>query len=77
MNRIIEGIYNKNVFLLEGNLLNEKEKAYYQSVTSDMEDTAATWALHKMSEFLFRYYGKKVIREKVCGGSVCQRDSAE
>lgn len=61
LNRIIEDIYNKNVFLLEGSLLTDKEKDYYQSVTSDMEDTTATWALHKMSDFLFRYYGKKVI----------------
>ena len=61
LNRIIENIFNKNIFLLEGELLTENEKAYFRSVTSDMEDTTATWALHKISDFLSRYYGKKVI----------------
>ena len=61
MNRIIEDIYNKNVFLLEGEVLTDNEKEYFRSVNCNMEDTTATWALHKMSDFLSRYYGKKVI----------------
>ncbi len=61
MNRIIEDIYNKNVFLLTGEILTDNEKDYFRSVTCNMEDTTATWALHKMSDFLSRYYGKKVI----------------
>ena len=61
INRIIEDLYNKNIYLLDGELLTEKEKAYFQSITGDMEETTATWAIHKMSDFLSRYYGKKVI----------------
>ncbi len=61
INRIIEDIYNKNLFLLESGLLSENEKAYFRSVTYDMEDDVAIWALHKMSDFLFRFYQKKVI----------------
>lgn len=61
INRILEDIYNKNIFLLEGGLLTEKEKAYYRSITYDMEEETAVWTLHKMSDFLSRYYGKKVI----------------
>lgn len=61
VNRIIEDIYNKNIFLLDGDLLTENEKIYYQSITSDMEEGTATWALHKMTDFLSRYYRKKVI----------------
>ena len=56
-----EDIYNKNVFLMDGKLLTENEKKYFHSVTSDMDESAAIWALHKMSDFLYRYYGKKVI----------------
>ena len=41
--------------------MTENEKMYFQNVTSGMEDTTATWALHKMSDFLSRYYGSKVI----------------
>lgn len=61
MNRILEDIYNKNIFLLEGTLLTENEKAYYRSVTYDMEEGTAVWALHRMSDFLTRYYGQKTI----------------
>lgn len=53
--------YDKNIFLLDKNLLTENEKAYFRSVTNNMEDTTAIWALHKLSDFLSRYYGKKVI----------------
>lgn len=61
INRILEDIYNKNIFLLESGLLTENEKDYFRSVNCDMEDGTATWALHKMSDFLSRYYEKKVI----------------
>lgn len=59
--RTIEEQYNINDFLLKGNLLNEKEKAYYQEVCADMEDSVASAALRSLSDFLGRYYGKKVI----------------
>lgn len=61
INRILEDIYNKNIFLTEGTLLTENEKAYYRSVTYDMEEGTAVWALHRMSDFLSRYYGQKTI----------------
>ncbi len=61
INRILEDLYNKNTFLLNGELLTENEKTYFRSVTSDMKEEAASWAVHKMSDFLSRYYGKKVI----------------
>ena len=59
--RIIEEQYNINDFLLKGNLLNEKEKAYYKEVCADMEDSVASVALRSLSGFLGRYYGKKVV----------------
>ena len=59
INRIIEDIYNKNIFLLDSGLLTENEKSYFRSITCDMEDSAAIWALHKMSDFLSRYHKKK------------------
>ncbi len=61
INRILEDIYNKNIFLLDSGLLSENEKTYFLSVNCDMEDETAAWALHRMSDFLFRYYGKRVI----------------
>lgn len=53
--RIIDDIYNKNTFLLGSGILTENEKAYFQSVTCDMDNGTAVWALHKLSDFLSRY----------------------
>lgn len=59
--RIIEEQYNKHDYLLNGNLLNEKEKAFYQKISANMQDNIATASLRYLSDFLGRYYGKKVI----------------
>lgn len=59
--RTIEEQYNKNDYLLEGNLLNDKEKEFYQDVSVKMSDSTAAVALRSFSDFLGRYYGKKVI----------------
>ncbi len=59
--QILSDLYNKHVFLLDGDLLTEDEKKYFKSVTMDMDETIATLAIHKMSDFLSRYYKKKVI----------------
>ncbi len=61
INRILEDIYNKNAFLADSGLLTEKERAYFRSVTYDMEDGTAVWALHKMADFLSRHYGKRSV----------------
>ncbi len=59
--RTIEEQYNRHDFLLDGNLLNEKEKAFYRNVSADMSDSAAAVSLRSLSDFLGRYYGKRVI----------------
>lgn len=58
---LIEEQYNKYDFLLEGNLLNEKEKKYYADVTSRMDKNTAEISLKTLSNYLSRYYGKNVI----------------
>ena len=58
---IITTLYNHCDFLLESGELNEREKEYYQKVTTDMEEYIATDSLGVLSDFLSRYYGKKVI----------------
>lgn len=54
-------LYNQNDFLLEGNLLNEREKGYFRQVSSKMDDSEATIALRRLCGYLYKYYGKKVI----------------
>lgn len=59
--RTIEEQYNKHDYLLKDNLLNDKERNYYEKVTADMSDSIASVSLRSLSDFLSRYYGKKVI----------------
>ena len=59
--QILTDIYNKNQYLLESGLLTEEEMQYFKSISTDMDEINATMALHKMSDFLSRYYKKKVI----------------
>lgn len=57
--RIIEEQYNKNEYLLKGDLLNEKERAFYQEVTADMSDSTAASSLRAMADFLCKYHGDR------------------
>jgi len=59
--RIIKMTYNQYDFLLEGNVLNESEKKDFRSISTDMEDSQAAFSLKLLSNYLSRYYGKKVI----------------
>lgn len=59
--QIITNLYNKYDFLLESGLLNDKEKKLYGEVTADMKDYLASVSLRALSDYLKRYYGKKVI----------------
>ena len=59
--KIIQMTYNQFGFLLEGNVLSENEKRDFQNISADMENYMATLSLKMLSEYLHRYYGKKVI----------------
>ena len=59
--QVLIDIYEKNAFLLKENMLQETEEKFFRSVDMDMDETVATQALHEMCDYLYRYYGKKVI----------------
>lgn len=59
--QLLAGEYARCAFLLEGKCLNEQEKAIFRRKTVDMGDVDATLALNQLSEYLCRYYQKKVI----------------
>ena len=48
-------------FLIEEDFLKDKERDFYESVSVDMDDNAATMVLYQLSDYLSRYYGKKVL----------------
>lgn len=59
--RILKELYNRYNFLLESDLLTESEKRDFQHISVDMEDNEASYSLKALSNYLFRYYDKKVI----------------
>ena len=58
---IITNAYIKYSFLLDSDVLTDKDRAYFDRVTIDMDEATASSALYQLSDFLYRYYGKKVI----------------
>lgn len=58
---LIEKLYNRYEFLLKADCLNEKEREFIKSISANMDDYSAISSLGTLSEFLYRYYGKKVI----------------
>lgn len=59
--QIIADLYNQYDFLPESGKLNENERELYRKVSADMEDYIAADSLNKLSNYLMRYYGRKVI----------------
>ncbi|MDE6844983.1 MAG: ATP-binding protein [Lachnospiraceae bacterium] len=59
--QIITDLYNQNDFLLDSGKLNENERELYRKVSADMEDYIAADSLNMLSDYLMRYYGRKVI----------------
>ena len=59
--QILVSLYSKYDFLLESDVLTSNDKDLFKRISMNMEETDATMAIHNLSEFLYRYYGKKVI----------------
>ena len=59
--QMVSSLYSRYQFLVDQGILNEREEAFFRSVSVDMDDVAATMAIHELCQYLFRYYGKRVI----------------
>ena len=59
--QIIVDLFEKHKFLIKEGYLQDRDVEFYNSVHMDMPEYVATKALHRLSDFLYRYYGKKVI----------------
>ena len=57
----IVDLYNRFDFLGNSDVLNEKEKKYFHSISADMEDYELSISIRRLSNYLYKYYGKKVI----------------
>lgn len=59
--RKIVRLYSAFDFLKTSKVLNEKDRMYFDSVKETMSDDAVAVAINYLSDYLSRYYGKKVI----------------
>lgn len=59
--QILMKLYEKFSFLQEKNVLSKGELEYFRRMTYDMSELEAPMALYQLSDYLQRYYGKKVI----------------
>ncbi len=59
--QLITELYIQNQFLLQSDIMTEQDREYFASVSVNMPEVVATFALHKLAGFLSKYYGKNVI----------------
>jgi len=59
--QMLSNLYLEHEFLMDSDILGERGRGFFKSVSGDMDDTAATMALHQLSLYLSKYYGKNVI----------------
>lgn len=59
--KLIQLLYRKYNFLLKEDILDEGEKEDFLNVSAEMEDYEASLTLYQLSDYLYRYYGKKAI----------------
>ncbi|MBO5279042.1 MAG: AAA family ATPase [Lachnospiraceae bacterium] len=59
--QLITDLYIKNNYLLDSAVMTEADREFFRSVKTDMPEVVATIAIYKLSDYLYRYYGKKVI----------------
>ena len=58
---ILVKLYAKYEFLLDENILSQRDRDFYEQVSYGMDEVTASLAIHNMSDYLNRYYGRKVI----------------
>ena len=61
MIEILQSLFEHFSFLKESEKLSENEQAYVAKMCKEMTEFDAGTALHKLSQYLCRHYGKKVI----------------
>ena len=60
--QILRNLYIKYSFLRESAVLTEADREYFDRILAvEIRDSDATSALYQLSDYLYRYYGKKVI----------------
>ena len=59
--QLLMKLYENNSFLCQCDKLSNAEKKYFERMAADMSEKDAPMALYQLSDYLSRYYGRKVI----------------
>lgn len=59
--QILSEQYTQNYFLTDSDVLTDGEKTYFRRMASSIEKKEASMAIYRLSDYMSRYYGKKVI----------------
>ncbi len=59
--QILTDVYQKYRFVRDSDTFTDTDREYFDRISCSMNESDATYALHKLSEFLSRYYGRKVL----------------
>ena len=59
--QILTDLYADYTFLMKSDVMETSDREFFHRISPDMGDVEATLALHNLSKYLSRYYGKKVI----------------
>ena len=59
--QLLSDLYNHYAFLKRSGLLEDGEFDFFERVQCNMGKTEAVLSLHHLSDYMSRYYGKKVI----------------
>ena len=59
--QLLENLYIKHSYLLDSDVMTQKDNDFFNRVSADMNDGDATMAIHQLSDYLTRYHGKKTI----------------
>ncbi len=59
--QMMTDLYADHRFLLDSDVMEASDRDFFNRMSVDMGDVEATLALHNLSKYMSRYYGKKVI----------------
>ena len=57
----INRLYIAHDFLRNSDVLTERDRAFWDKVSTHMDEEVASLSIHHLADYLYRYYGKKVI----------------
>ena len=61
INQLLADEYNRYAWLMKEEMFTDADRGFFRKVTDDMADNVAAFSLNKLCEWLYRYYGKKVL----------------